>query len=138
MVKERFIAPLSLQLSADRAALHTTGFSRCDQSARRAHPLCSKPAALWFQLKPPAKQQDGEEHNQHTQENTGCVHRMTLPGEFCIDCPGSPRPVAQGTADIAQSIDFAHERCQRCRRTAYSLKRLRWENFRWTGLGQKT
>ena len=75
-VKEQFLTRLSLQLcGADRAALQATGFSRCDQSARRTHPLCSKPAGLGVQLKPPAEEQDGEEHDQHSEGNTGCVHK---------------------------------------------------------------
>jgi hypothetical protein len=37
-----------------------------------------------------------------------------------------------------RAIDFAPDRCKRHGRPALSLKNLRWENFRWTGLGQKT
>ncbi len=42
-------------------------------------------------------------------------------GKLCFDRPFKP------PADLAELIDFAH-----------SLKSLRWESFRWTGLGQKT
>ena len=41
-------------------------------------------------------------------------------------------------ADIVELIDFAQDRFKRHGQTALSLKSLRWENFRWTGLGQKT
>jgi hypothetical protein len=41
-------------------------------------------------------------------------------------------------ADPVELIDFAQDRCKRHGQTASSLKSLRWENFRWTGLGQRT
>ena len=138
-VKEQFLTRLSLQLcGTDRAALQATGFSRCDQSARRTHPLCSKPAGLGVQLKPPAEEQDGEEHDQHTEGNTGCVHRMTLPGEFFIDPSISSQPVAHVTCRHSGAVRLRARSVQTARLTAHSLKSLRWENFRWTGLGQKT
>jgi hypothetical protein len=46
--------------------------------------------------------------------------RATLLGEFCID-----------QASRARSLQTNGQ-------TLHSLKSLRWENFRWTGLGQKT
>jgi alpha-beta hydrolase superfamily lysophospholipase len=33
-------------------------------------------------------------------------------------------------ADTVELIDFAQDRCKRHRQTAFSLKSLRWENFR--------
>ena len=41
-------------------------------------------------------------------------------------------------ADIVELIGFAQDRFKRHGHTALSLKNLRWENFSWTGLGQKT
>ena len=41
-------------------------------------------------------------------------------------------------ADTVELIDFAQDRCKRHGRPLFSLKSLRWKNFRWTGLGQKT
>jgi hypothetical protein len=41
-------------------------------------------------------------------------------------------------ADIVELIDFAQDRFKSHGQTALSLKNLRWKNFRWTGLGQKT
>ncbi len=49
--------------------------SRCDQSARRTHSLRSKPDGLRFQPAPPGQQQDREQHDQHTERDTGCVHK---------------------------------------------------------------
>ena len=40
--------------------------------------------------------------------------------------------------DCVEVIDFAQDRLKRHGHIALSLKHLRWENFRWTGLGQKT
>jgi hypothetical protein len=39
---------------------------------------------------------------------------------------------------VLQLIDFAQDRLKRHGDTALSLNNLRGENFRWTGLGQKT
>jgi hypothetical protein len=41
-------------------------------------------------------------------------------------------------ADIVELIDFAQDRFKSHGYTAFLLKCLRWEDFRWTGLGQKT
>ena len=41
-------------------------------------------------------------------------------------------------ADTMEVIDFAQDRLKSHKYTALLLKHLRWENFRWTGLGQKT
>jgi hypothetical protein len=49
-----------------------------------------------------------------------------------------PSPVIQSAVSIADLIDVAQGRYQRHWQTAHSLKSLRWENFRWTGLGQQT
>ena len=57
---------------------------------------------------------------------------LTLLGEFCTD-PASH----SSRADIANLLGFAQDRCKRHGHTGPSLN-LRWENFRWTGLGQKT
>jgi hypothetical protein len=40
--------------------------------------------------------------------------------------------------DFVELINFAQDRMKRHEHTALSLKHLRGENFRWTGLGQKT
>jgi hypothetical protein len=58
--------------------------------------------------------------------------KATLRGEHSID------PARQAALDIAELIDFAQGRYRRHWQTARPLKSLRWENFRWTGLGQKT
>jgi len=70
-----------------------------------------KPGGLWFQLANPVEQQDGKEQGEKTEGNTGCVHKGDLFGEVCS---------------------------KRAGQASHSLKSLRWENFRWTGLGQKT
>jgi hypothetical protein len=41
-------------------------------------------------------------------------------------------------ADIVEMIDFVQDRLKKHGQTTLLLKSLRWENFRWTGLGQKT
>jgi hypothetical protein len=51
------------------------------------------------------------------------VIRAPLLDEFCIDQAGQAR---MATDEWANG------------RALHSLKSLRWENFRWTGLGQKT
>jgi hypothetical protein len=35
-------------------------------------------------------------------------------------------------------VDFAQDRVKGHGQAVLSLKTLRWENFRWTGLGQRT
>jgi hypothetical protein len=41
-------------------------------------------------------------------------------------------------ADVVELIDFIEYRFKNHGLTALSLRNLRWEDFRWTGLGQKT
>ena len=41
-------------------------------------------------------------------------------------------------ADIVELIDFVEDRFKNHGYTALSLRNLRWYDFRWTGLGQKT
>jgi hypothetical protein len=41
-------------------------------------------------------------------------------------------------ADVLELFGFAQNRIERHEHTRFLAKRLRWENFRWTGLGQKT
>ena len=48
------------------------------------------------------------------------------------------RKSLKARADIVELIDFAQDCLKRHGHTALSLKNLRWKNFRWTGLGQKT
>jgi hypothetical protein len=87
---------------------------------------------MWFQLAHPVKYQDGEKHNKQTQGDTGYVHQSDLLGEF------SNRPSQSLKAACCLTlIDFAQDRCERHAQTAHSLESLRWENFRWTGLGQR-
>jgi hypothetical protein len=40
--------------------------------------------------------------------------------------------------DVVELVDFAQDRLKWHGHTALSLNHLRGENFRWTGLGQKT
>jgi hypothetical protein len=44
----------------------------------------------------------------------------------------------KASADIVELIDFAQDCLERHGHTVLSQKRLRWGNFRWTGLVQKT
>jgi len=77
-------------------------------------------------------------HNQHSQY--GCCIRHASRnaqksfrhGRMLICQPLKP------SADTVKLIDLAQDRRKRHGQTALSLKSLRWENFRWTGLGQKT
>jgi hypothetical protein len=108
--------------------------SRCDQSARWTHPLRSKPDGLRFQPVPPGEQQEREQHDQQTERNTGCVHKKRP----FVASTASTEPVIQAAVGIADLIDVAQGCYQRHWQTAHSLKSLRWENFRWTGLGQLT
>ena len=41
-------------------------------------------------------------------------------------------------ADIVKVVDFVKDRIKTHGYTAPSMRNLRWEDFRWTGLGQKT
>ena len=51
-----------------------------------------------------------------------------------VRCRQSLKPCA----DTVKLIDFAQDLCKRHGHTAFSPNNLRWENFRWTDLGQKT
>jgi len=105
-----------------------------NQSASRTHPLRSNPGDLWIQLAHRAEQQDREQHDEQTEQETGYVHKATLLGEFCIDPASRPSRVLiprTGSTSVKIAAGLLVE-------TACSLKSLRWESFRWTGLGQKT
>jgi len=46
--------------------------------------LCSVPGGPWFQLAHPVEQQDSQQRKKQTDQNTICVHKGDLLGEFRI------------------------------------------------------
>ena len=77
-------------------------------------------------------------HNQHSQYGC-CIANVSRNRQECFRHGRMLfRQSLKPRADTVELIDFAQDRCKRHRQTAFSLKSLRWENFRWTGLGQRT
>jgi hypothetical protein len=48
------------------------------------------------------------------------------------------RQILKTRADVVELIDFIQDRFKSHEYTAFRQKPKVWENFRWTGLGQKT
>jgi len=48
------------------------------------------------------------------------------------------RQALKTCADVVEMVDFALDCFKNHGYTAFSPGTLRWEDFRWTGLGQKT
>jgi hypothetical protein len=76
-------------------------------------------------------------HNQYCQ--TGAVSRTYAAiSSVLLTCADAVPPTSQARADIVELIDFAQDRFKIHVQTALPLNSLRRENFRWTGLGQRT
>jgi hypothetical protein len=69
-------------------------------------------------------------HNQHSQYGC-CIANVSRNLQECLrhGCMLF-RQSLEPRADTVELIDFAQDRCKRHRQTAFSLKSLRWENFR--------
>src|SRR5690348_1797785 len=77
-----------------RLATLRTGFlqSRCDQSAKRAHGLCSIARDLWFELALPVEKHDSQQDKKHAESNAGWVRK---------DDPSSRVPLCPQGHEIA-------------------------------------
>ena len=49
-----------------------------------------------------------------------------------------PREPLKTRADVVELVDFTQDRFENHGYTAFWSVTLSWEDFRWTGLGQKT
>jgi len=77
-------------------------------------------------------------HNQHSQYSC-CITNVSSNRQECFRYGRMlVRQSLKPRADTTKLIDFAQDRCKRHGQTAFLAESLRWENFRWTGLGQKT
>lgn len=88
--------------------------------------LCDRnPVICGFSLRIQASSRIANSTISRPREMLVAFIEATLLGEPCFE-PYFDRSL-NPRADLAELIDFAR-----------SLKSLRWQNFRWTGLGQKT
>jgi len=76
--------------------------------------------------------------NQHLQQGSRVMNASCDSQEWFRHERVFLRQCLKTLTHVLELIEFAQNRLKRHEYTALSLKNLRWENFRWTGLGQKT